>query len=310
MLASASRFAYVHVDSPNKVPTDQSIKGREPAVDEQLGIAGSGAIATGLAVCATRVGEAVLWARSEESGERARKQIAKTCERMDDEAYDAARVRIVTELDALAGATFLVEAIAEDMSVKSELLAKLDALAGPDAIISTTTSSLSVSELAAASGRPELFVGLHVFNPVAKMRLVELAFPAQATGTTRERAAALCSVLDKDAVEVPDIAGFVVNRLLFPYLFSAVFFMEQTGLEPKAVDTCMQLGAAHPMGPIALLDYIGLDVSVAIGDAIEADVPQRLRDLCAEGALGRKAGRGLYPAEEYAKPRGARVRAA
>jgi 3-hydroxybutyryl-CoA dehydrogenase len=277
-------------------------------VSEQLGIAGSGAIATGLAVCATRVGEPILWARSDASAERARKQIAKTCERLTDE-YDPAKVRIVTDLGALAEATFLVEAIAEDTAIKSTLLAELHAIAGPDAIVSTTTSSLSVSELAAASGRPELFVGLHVFNPVAKMRLVELAYPREATESTRERAAALCAVLDKDAVEVPDLAGFVVNRLLFPYLFSAVAFMEQTGMEPKDIDLCMQLGAAHPMGPIALLDYIGLDVSVAIGDAIEADVPQRLRDLCAEGALGRKAGRGLYPEETYARPPGGRARA-
>jgi 3-hydroxybutyryl-CoA dehydrogenase len=276
-------------------------------VDEQLGIAGSGAIATGLAVSAARVGEPILWARSEESAERARKQIVKACERMGDD-YDADRVRIVTDLGDLAEATFLVEAISEDTALKSELLAKLDAVAAPDAILSTTTSSLSVSELAAASGRPEQFVGLHVFNPVAKMRLVELAYPEGATESTRERAATLCDALDKDAVEVPDIAGFVVNRLLFPYLFSAVDFMEQTGLEPKAIDTCMQLGAAHPMGPIALLDYIGLDVSVAIGDAIEANVPQRLRDLCAEGALGRKSGRGLYSEEDYAAQRRGRVR--
>jgi 3-hydroxybutyryl-CoA dehydrogenase len=279
-------------------------------VDEQLGIAGSGAIATGLAVCAARVGEPVLWARSDESAERARKQIAKTCERMDDDDYDPDKVRIVTDLEALSEATFLVEAIAEDTALKSSLLGRLNDIAGPEAVISTTTSSLSISELAAASGRPERFVGLHVFNPVAKMRLVELAFPEQATGATRERAAALCEALDKDAVEVPDIAGFVVNRLLFPYLFSAVDFMEQTGLEPKAIDTCMQLGAAHPMGPIALLDYIGLDVSVAIGDAIGASVPQRLRDLCAEGALGRKSGRGLYSEEDYARQRSGRVRTA
>jgi 3-hydroxybutyryl-CoA dehydrogenase len=275
-------------------------------VDEQLGIAGSGAIATGLAVCATRVGEPILWARSDASADRARKQIAKACERLGEE-YDPDRVRVVCDLEALADATFLVEAITEDTALKSTLLARLDGLAGPHAILSTTTSSLSVSELAAASGRPELFVGLHVFNPVPKMRLVELAFPEAASPSTRERAAALCAWLDKDAVEVPDIAGFVVNRLLFPYLFSAVDFMQRTGMEPAAVDTCMQLGAAHPMGPIALLDYIGLDVSVAIGDAIEADVPQLLRDLCAEGALGRKAGRGLYPEEQYA--RGKPVRA-
>ncbi|MEA2219880.1 MAG: 3-hydroxybutyryl-CoA dehydrogenase [Solirubrobacteraceae bacterium] len=269
-------------------------------MDEQLGIAGSGAIATGLAVCAARIGEPILWARSDASAERARKQIAKTCERLGD-GYDPARVRVVTELDALAGVSFLVEAIAEDTALKSALLARLDALAGPEAIISTTTSSLSVSALAAACGRPELFAGLHVFNPVAKMKLVELAYPEQASAATRERTAALCAALDKEAVEVPDMAGFVVNRLLFPYLFSAVDFMERTGLQPQAVDTCMQLGAAHPMGPIALLDYIGLDVSVAIGDAIEADVPQSLRELCAEGALGRKSGRGLYPAEAYAR---------
>ncbi len=269
-------------------------------MDEQLGIAGSGAIATGLAVCASRVGEPILWARSEHSAARARKQVAKLCERLGED-YDAGRVRIETEFDALSEATFVVEAIAEDLAQKSALLERLGALAGPDAILSTTTSSLSVAALAAASGRAEAFVGLHVFHPVAKMKLVELAFPPQATAVTRERASALCEALDKEAVEVPDVAGFVVNRLLFPYLFSAVDFMEQTGLEPQAVDTCMQLGAAHPMGPIALLDYIGLDVSVAIGDAIEADVPQCLRDLCAEGALGRKAGRGLYPAEAYAR---------
>lgn len=269
-------------------------------MDEQLGIAGSGAIATGLAVCAARVGEPILWARSEASAERARKQIAKMCERMGDE-YDASRVRIVGDIADLAPATFLVEAIAEDMGLKSELLTQLSAVAGPDALISTTTSSLSVGGLAAASGHPDRFVGLHVFNPVAKMKLVELAYPPEATAETRARTAALCTALGKEAVEVPDVAGFVVNRLLFPYLFSAVDFMEETGLDPEAVDTCMQLGAAHPMGPIALLDYIGLDVSVAIGDAIEADVPQSLRELCAEGALGRKAGRGLYPAEAYAR---------
>ena len=269
-------------------------------MDEQLGIAGSGAIATGLAVCAARVSEPILLARSDASATRARKQISKLCERLGED-YDPERVQIVTDVGALSAATFVVEAIAEDTAAKCALLAELGALAAPEAILSTTTSSLSVSALAAASGRPERFVGLHVFNPVAKMKLVELAYPEQADAATRERASALCVALDKEAVEVPDLAGFVVNRLLFPYLFSAVEFMQSTGMAAKDVDTCMQLGAAHPMGPIALLDYIGLDVSVAIGEAIDADVPQCLRDLCAEGALGRKAGRGLYPAEAYAR---------
>jgi len=242
----------------------------------------------------------VLWARSEASAQRATKAIAKACERLGED-YDPANVTVTTDLDALAGATFIVEAISEDTALKSDLLAKLNEIAADGSILSTTTSSLSVSELAAASGRADSFVGLHVFNPVPRMKLVELAYPDGASADTRERATQLCVALDKEAVDVPDLAGFVVNRLLFPYLFSAVDFMEQTGLPPASIDTCMQLGAAHPMGPIALLDYIGLDVSVAIGDAIEANVPQRLRDLCEEGAKGRKSGRGLYPPEFYAR---------
>jgi 3-hydroxybutyryl-CoA dehydrogenase len=269
-------------------------------MQEKLGIAGSGAIATGLAACATRTNGHVLWARSDASAERATKAIAKACERLG-EGYDPSNVAVTTDLEALGGATFIVEAIAEDAALKSELLGRLADVAADDALIGTTTSSLSVSELAAASGHPERFVGLHVFNPVPRMKLVELAYPDEASGETRERAAALCAALDKEAVDVPDLAGFVVNRLLFPYLFSAVDFMEQTGLPPASIDTCMQLGAAHPMGPIALLDYIGLDVSVAIGDAIEANVPQLLRDLCADGKLGRKTRDGLYPPEFYAR---------
>jgi 3-hydroxybutyryl-CoA dehydrogenase len=269
-------------------------------VGEKLGIAGSGAIATGLAACATRTPGHVLWARSDASAARATKAIAKACERLG-EGFDAANVTVTTDLDALGNTTFVVEAISEDTALKSELLARLGELAADDAVLSTTTSSLSVTELAAASGHPDRFVGLHVFNPVPRMKLVELAYPEEASAATRERAAALCADLEKEGVDVPDLAGFVVNRLLFPYLFSAVDFMEQTGLPPASIDTCMQLGAAHPMGPIALLDYIGLDVSVAIGDAIEANVPQLLRDLCAEGHMGRKTRHGLYPPEFYAR---------
>src|SRR5436309_15055532 len=126
------------------------------------------------------------------------------------------------------------------------------------------------------------------------MALVELAFPDAATEDTRTRARALCAALGKTAVEVPDTPGFVVNRLLFPYLFAAVELMDRTGLAPEAVDACMTLGAGHPLGPLALLDLVGLDVSAAIGETIGATVPERVRGLIAEGALGRKAGRGFY----------------
>jgi 3-hydroxybutyryl-CoA dehydrogenase len=127
-----------------------------------------------------------------------------------------------------------------------------------------------------------------------RMKLVELSFPAVAAQDTRRRARELCVALGKTPVEVPDAPGFVVNRPLFPYLFSAVELMEATGLEPEAVDACMTLGAGHPMGPLAVLDFVGLDVAMAIGESIDVPVPERVRALVAEGALGRKTGRGLY----------------
>jgi len=260
---------------------------------ERLGIAGSGAIACGLAAAAARHGEVVMWARSDGSAERARGSIHTICGRLSGE-INAAHVRVETDLDALGGATAVIEAVCEDETIKAGVLGDLGRVAGANALLASTTSSLSVERLAGASGAAERFVGLHVFNPVPKMKLVELAFPTAATDTTRQRARDLCVALGKTAVEVPDLPGFVVNRLLFPYLFSAVAFMEETGMAPEDVDLCMTLGAGHPMGPLALLDYVGLDVSVAIGDAIGADVPERLRTLVADGALGRKSGRGLY----------------
>ena len=137
----------------------------------------------------------------------------------------------------------------------------------PNADLATTTSSLGIAEIAEAGGISGRLFGLHVFNPVPRMKLVEVCFPDGAD-SAREKALAWCAALGKTAVEVPDLAGFVVNRLLFPYLFDAVRFMEQTGMEAGEIDTCMKLGAGHPMGPLALLDFVGLDVCKAIGDAL------------------------------------------
>ncbi len=266
-------------------------------MNERLGIAGSGTIACGLAATVSRFGEVLLWARSEASAERARASVLKTCARLPDQALDPEQVRIVTDLDELAKATFLVEAVVEHHGSKSAVLSDLGELArhaGAGAILATTTSSLSISELAHISGHPERFVGLHVFNPVPRMQLIEVAFPTEADADTRARSLALCEALGKTPVEVPDIPGFVVNRLLFPYLFSAVELMSETGLTPGAVDQCMMLGAGVPMGPIALLDFVGLDVCQAIGHALKIDVPASLAALVEEGALGRKSGRGFY----------------
>ena len=245
-----------------------------------LGIVGSGAIACGLARTASEHHEVVVWARSERSAERAE-------ERVED-------ARVVTELAELAGCDVVVEAVAEDAGVKRDIHGRLGQVLPPDAVIATTTSSLSVAELADASGRPERFGALHVFNPVEKMQLVELSFPQAAAEETRRRLLELCERLGKTAVEVPDSAGFVVNRLLFPYLFDAVRMVERNSIEPEAIDTCMKLGAGHPMGPLALLDFIGLDVAVAIGESIGAEVPGRVRELIEQGRLGKKTGAGFY----------------
>jgi len=200
----------------------------------------------------------------------------------------------VTELSELSGCTIVVEAVSEDPDTKRRLYELLAEVLDDEVVLATTTSSLSVSELAEASGRPDRFGALHVFNPVDRMKLVELSFPDAASDDTKRRLHELCEQLDKTAVEVPDAAGFVVNKLLFPYLFDAVRLLERDGLEPKAIDTCMKLGAGHPMGPLALLDFVGLDVAVAIGESIGAEVPDRVRELIADGKLGRKAGEGFY----------------
>ncbi len=126
------------------------------------------------------------------------------------------------------------------------------------------------------------------------MKLVELAFPTAASDDTRAQITALCEALGKTVIDVPDIPGFVVNRLLFPFAFEAVRLMETTGLAPDAIDTCFKLGAGHPIGPLALLDLVGLDVSAAIGESIGVEEPARLRELIEAGRLGRKSGAGFF----------------
>ena len=247
-------------------------------MNERLGIAGTGAIATGLARAAAPHGDVVLWARSDESAARAAEETG---------------LRVVTDLAELRDRTMVVEALAEERSVKAPMLEKIGNVIPADAVIASTTSSLGVDELAKWSGRVHHFGVLHVFNPVEKMRLVELAYPDGATYDTRARLRALCDTLGKTAVEVPAIPGFVVNRLLFPYLFAAVRMLDY-GLDPKAIDNCMRYGAGHPMGPMALLDFVGLDVAAAIGREIGIEVPPHLTELIDQGHLGRKTGQGFY----------------
>jgi len=264
------------------------------ALPERVAILGSGAIACGLAALVAAHGPVVVLGRSRESCDRAKARIGALCER--DGVLQPA-LTVTSELSALAGTTFVVEAIAEDMAAKQEVWRAVASRVPLDAVLATTTSSLSIEALARDSGCVDRFVGFHVFNPVKRMELVEVAFTDRVGGAIRLRVVALCNALGKTAIEVPDVPGFVVNRLLFPYLFDAVRLMARTGLDAEAIDACMRLGAAHPMGPLALLDLIGLDVSAKIGDAIGLDVPAAIRERVAAGALGRKSGRGFHTYE-------------
>jgi 3-hydroxybutyryl-CoA dehydrogenase len=268
-------------------------------VYEAPGIAGSGAIATGLAAVSTTTADTILLARSEASAWRAEEKAVAACAKI--EGADPSRLRVTTDPADLAECDVVVESVIEELGPKGDVLATV-AAACPNADLATTTSSLGIGEIAEASGTKERLFGLHVFNPVPRMKLVEVCFPDGIANGTREKALAWCAALGKTAVEVPDQAGFVVNRLLFPYLFDAVRMIERTGLEAGEVDTCMKLGAGHPMGPLALLDFVGLDVAEAIGDALYADSseaahrpPGLMVEMVGEGKLGRKSGEGFYP---------------
>ena len=265
---------------------------------ERPAIAGSGTIATGLAACASVASEVLLLARSDASAWRAEEQAHSLAGKVD--GGEAERIRVTTATGDLADCDLIVEAIVEELGPKVDLLKAAGDSAG-DADLGTTTSSLSLDQIAAESGHADRVFGLHPFNPVAKMDLIELCLPEGAREEIGAKARAWCDAIGKTVVEVPNEPGFVVNRLLFPYLFDAVRLMEQTGMEAEDVDRCMTLGANYPMGPLALLDLIGVDVAVAIGEALHADSgeehhrpPGRLIALVDEGKLGRKSGAGFY----------------
>jgi 3-hydroxybutyryl-CoA dehydrogenase len=265
---------------------------------ERPAIAGSGTIATALAACASTVSEVLLVARSDAAAWRAEEQAHGLCAKLD--GGEAKRVKVTTDTQDLADRDLVIEAVIEELEPKVELLRNAGDVAG-EADLATTTSSLSLDEIAARAGHPERTFGLHPFNPVARMELIELCIPDGARREIAVRARNWCDSIGKTAVEVPNEPGYVVNRLLFPYLFDAVRLMEQTGMEPELVDRCMTLGANYPMGPLALLDLVGVDVAVAIGEALYSDSdeehhrpPGRLIALVEEGRLGRKSGAGFY----------------
>jgi 3-hydroxybutyryl-CoA dehydrogenase len=236
---------------------------------------------------------------------RLEKSVGRQVERgtlTDEERYGILdRVTAATELEALANCDLVLESIVENLAAKQTLFTMLDRMVKPNAILASNTSTLPVVELAVATSRPDRVCGIHFFNPAPTMALVELVRPLTASDETMATARAFAERCGKEAVEVTDRAGFIVNALLFPYLNNAVRLLENGTASRDDIDTAMRGGCNFPMGPLALLDLVGLDTSVAILDALYeeyrdanyAAVPL-LRRMVAAGRLGRKSGAGFY----------------
>jgi 3-hydroxybutyryl-CoA dehydrogenase len=276
---------------------------------ETVGVLGSGIMGAGLVEVAARSGRAViLRSRTQETADSAIAKLTKGLERqvekgrLDAEERDAivGRISATHDLADLATCDLVIESVVEDLDIKKALFAILDTIVRPDAILATNTSTLPVVEIAMATSHPDRVCGIHFFNPAPMMKLVEVIRPLTASDETVSTAIEFATSCGKDAVEVVDRAGFVVNALLFPYLNNAVKMWEQGTASIDDIDTAMQGGCNFPMGPFALLDLVGLDTSLAILDALYAEfgdpnfvAATSLKRMVTAGHLGRKTGRGF-----------------
>jgi 3-hydroxybutyryl-CoA dehydrogenase len=280
----------------------------------RLGIVGSGIMGSGIAEVAAKAGvEVILRSRQQATADAMvaglEKSLAKQVERgkLEETAAKeiASRVSATSELTALADCDLVLESVVEDLEVKKALFNELDGIVKAGAILATNTSTLPVVELAMATGRPENVVGVHFFNPAPAMSLVEIIAPMTASAETVSAAKEFAAACGKDPVEVKDRAGFIVNALLFPYLNNAVRMLEAGTASRDDIDTAMKGGCNFPMGPLALLDLVGLDTSLSILDALYAEFKDPnyaamplLRRMVTAGQLGRKSGAGFY---DYSK---------
>lgn len=276
----------------------------------RVGVVGSGIMGSGIAQVAAQSGfEVVLRSRSQATADATLAALGKSLNKLVDKGRmeaDAAavvlgRVTAVEDLAALADCDLVIESVVEDLDTKRELFTQLDAVVKAGAILATNTSTLPVVEMAMATQRPDRVCGIHFFNPAPMMALVELVRPLTASDETMAEALAFASECGKSPVHVADQAGFIVNALLFPYLNNAVRLLENGVASAEDIDSAMKGGCNFPMGPLALLDLVGLDTSLAILDALYAEfrdanyaaVPV-LRRKVAAGQLGRKSGQGFY----------------
>jgi 3-hydroxybutyryl-CoA dehydrogenase len=277
---------------------------------ERVGVIGAGTMGNGIAqACATAGVDVVMVDIAQAAVDRGIAAIGGSLERLqkkDKITADArvaalARIRGSTDYAALSGASLIVEAATENLELKLRILKQIDALAAPDALLASNTSSISITQLAAVVSRPERFLGMHFFNPVPMMALVELIRGLQTSDATVAATRAFAERLGKTPIVVRNSPGFVVNRILCPMINEAIFALQEGLASAEDIDNGMRLGCNHPIGPLALADMIGLDVMLAVMNVFYADFNDPkyrpaplLKEMVAAGYLGRKAKRGFY----------------
>jgi 3-hydroxybutyryl-CoA dehydrogenase len=277
---------------------------------DRIAVVGAGQMGNGIAHVFAQSGfKVVMIDVSQDALDKGRATIAKNIERQvkkgtippDEQVQILSRIDLSMDLDSIADASLIVEAASEDSGLKFRIFTDVDRIAKPDAVLASNTSSISITEIARRTSRPEKVVGMHFMNPVPVMKLVEIIRGLATSDETTEYVTDLSLRLGKSPVEVNDFPGFVSNRVLMPMINEAVYCLMEGVGEPEAIDQVMTLGMNHPMGPLALADLIGLDTCVAIlevlrdglGNPKYAPCPL-LRKYVAAGWLGRKSGRGFY----------------
>jgi len=285
---------------------------------QKMAVIGCGQMGLGIAESAATFGVQVIAVKLTPGDlEKPRRSIQKGLDKrvekgkLSAEARDAilGRIQFTANLADIADAELVIESCVEDLQPKGEVLARVEEHIAPSALLASNTSSLRLRDLAAFLKHPERFLALHFFNPVPAMKLVEVSATPSTAGLYVSTANAFCVQIDKTPVNIQDTPGYVVNRLLVPYMLHAIETLEQGVASPDAIDTAMKLGCGHPMGPLALADLIGLDVVFAMAKTMHTELrdtryraPSLLRRLVLANHLGRKSGRGIYEYANAANP--------